>query len=308
MSWSMSEVGDLGGRQVLVTGSNTGVGYATAELLARKGASLVLACRNLDKGRAALSRLGIAAPRSKARLLQLDLASLASVRQAADTLASWGQPLDVLINNAGLMMPPLGRTTDGFETQFGTNVLGHFAFTGLVLPLLTQARSARVVWLSSVAHWVGAIDFDNLNAERRYRALPAYAQSKLADLMLAYEMQRRLQRGGHATISLAAHPGGTYSDLSRDNALLKLIIKCTSPLMQPTEDGALPSIRAAFDPAARGGEYYGPGRRGSFVGAPTRQRSCRRSHDEACAARLWRTCEDLSGVRWLNEVKEGDLR
>jgi NAD(P)-dependent dehydrogenase (short-subunit alcohol dehydrogenase family) len=282
MPWTLEQAADQTGRRILITGSNTGIGYATAVLLARKGARIVLACRNADKGRAALTRLRADVAGVDAELVPLDLANLRSVREAAAMLEAQNQPIDTLINNAGLMMPPLARTADGFELQFGTNVLGHFAFTGLVLPLLEKNPAARVVWLSSVARW------------------GAYAQSKLADLMLAYEMQRRLERGGATMISMAAHPGGTKSELSRHNALLRVINALTARVLQDAQAGAMPSVRAATDPNARGGDYYGPGGLGTMSGPATRQRSSKRSHDGAVAARLWQRCEELTGVRWLS--------
>jgi len=300
MSWTLDDAGDLRDRTILVTGSNTGIGFATARLLAGKGARIIMACRNAEKGRRALAQLKSLVPGAEASLLSLDLASLASVREAAAAVHARQHPLDGLINNAGLMMPPFSRTTDGFELQFGTNVLGHFALTGLLLPLLEQTPRSRVVWVSSIAHWSGRIDFDNLGAEKGYRSWGAYAQSKLADLMLAYQMQRRLRRSGASTIALAAHPGGTRSELSRNNALLKLVARLTSGLTQSTEDGAMPSIRAAIDSDARGGDYYGPSGFATFAGPAARQRSSRYSHDEAVAARLWQACEQLSGVRYLS--------
>ena len=300
MAWTLEQAADQTGRRILITGSNTGIGYATAELLARKGAAIILACRSAEKGQQALAKLRAQVPQIEAELLRLDLADLASVREAAETLKTRHQRLDALINNAGLRMPPLQRTADGFELQFGTNVLGHFAFTGLVLPLLEQSPAARVVWLASVAHWNGRIDFDNLNAERGYNKWRAYAQSKLADLMLAYEMQRRLQQRGSTLRSLGAHPGGTHSELARHHWLLGLIDRLTGPFMQSPAGGAMPSVRAATDRDAQGGEYYGPGGLATMSGPATRQRSSRRSHDEAVAARLWAQCETLTGVRWLS--------
>lgn len=296
MTWSMKDAGSQHGKTFLITGSNTGIGFATAKLLAGNGAQVILACRNREKGEQSLARLKAQVPSAQATLLQLDLASLTSVRQAAETINSQASRLDALINNAGVMMPPFGRTADGFETQFGTNVLGHFAFTGLLLPLLERTPQARVVWLSSIAHWVGRINFEDLNAEKGYRTWRAYAQSKLADLMLAYEMQRRLQRAGSTAMSLGAHPGGTNSDLGRHRTILKFV----SPFAQSVEAGAMPSLRAAVDAAARGGEYYGPAGIGTFKGPAERQRSSQRSHDEAVAARLWQACEALTGVRYLD--------
>lgn len=295
MSWTMNNAGSQQGKTFLVTGANAGIGHSTARQLAEKGARVVMACRSVEKGEAALRQLQAAVPGADIRLMTLDLANLASVRAFATEFLAQHDRLDVLINNAGVMMPPAGRTADNFETQFGTNVLGHFALTGLLLPLLDRTPQARVVTMSSVAHWDGKIDFANLNAEKGYRSWRAYAQSKLANLMFAYELQRRLQRSGVSTISLGAHPGGTKSDLGRHNILLKM----ASPFAQSTDAGALPSLRAAVDPDARGGEYYGPGGLGTFAGAPVKQRSSRRSHDEAVAKQLWQACEELSGTRYL---------
>lgn len=296
MVWTMQDAGSLRGKTFLVTGSNAGIGFSTVRQLAAQHARVVMACRNPQKGQAALQQLRAVLPDADASLMTLDLASLASVRAFAAEFLAQHDRLDVLINNAGVMMPPAGRTADNFETQFGTNVIGHFVLTGLLLPLLNRTAQARVVTMASVAHWDGKIDFDNLNAEQGYRSWRAYAQSKLANLMFAYELQRRLQRSGAATISLGAHPGGTRSDLGRHRFLLRLL----SPFGQSTDQGALPSLRAAVDPAARGGEYYGPGGLGTFAGPPVRQRSSRRSHDEAVAARLWQACEDLGGTRYLS--------
>lgn len=299
MSWTANDVGQQKGKTFVVTGSNTGIGFATAKVLASRGGRVVLACRSVQKGEAALVRIRQEAPGADVSLVPLDLSSLVSVRRAADTLLSQLDRLDVLINNAGLMMPPFARTEDGFEMQFGSNLLGHFALTGLLLPLLLKAPDARVVSLGSVAHWDGRIDFDNLNAEKGYGKWRAYAQSKLACIMFAYELERRLRRAGSSAISLAAHPGGTKSELQRNNALLGFLAVLSASVTQETEDGALPSLRAAVDCEARGGEYYGPSKMLTFSGPPTKQRSARRSHDEAVAARLWQACERLTGVSYL---------
>ncbi|HKY93468.1 MAG TPA: oxidoreductase [Nevskiaceae bacterium] len=297
MGWNLDAVGSQHGKTALVTGSNTGIGLATVRALARKGARVLLACRNPQKGTDALARLRTEVPDCDAALIVLDLARLASVRVAADAVLAQTDRLDLLINNAGLMMPPFSRTEDGFELQFGTNVLGHFALTGHLLPLLERTSQARVVWLSSLTHWTARIDFANLNAEKGYKDSREYGQSKLANLMLAYEMDRRLKRTGGTTLSVAAHPGFTRSELTRDLKLINLLAK---PFLQPTDDGALPSLRAALDPTVRGGEHFGPGGFAAIAGAPTRQRSSRRSQDPAVAAQLWETCEALTGVRYLD--------
>ena len=296
MSWTMDDAPDLRGRKMIVTGCNSGIGLATTRALAAKGATVVMACRNEDKGKRALDQVRAAVAGADLRLLRLDLANLASVRQFAVEVQNQIDRVDGLINNAGVMMPPLGHTDDGFETQFGTNVLGHFALTGLLLPLLERAPGARVVWLSSLAHWVGRIDFNNLNAEKGYSAWNAYAQSKLADMMLGYELNMRLQRKSSTVQSLVAHPGGTQSDLGRHNLVLRLL----SPLAQRTDTGALPSLRAALDPAAKGGEYYGPGGLGTVAGPPVRQRSSPRARNAEVSARLWTACEELTKMSFLS--------
>lgn len=293
-------ISDQHGKTILITGSNAGIGFATASILAEHGGEIIMACRNPAKAEAAAQRLRDAVPGVSLELLPLDLADLSSVRSAADTLLAAQRPIDVLINNAGLMMPPFSETRDGFELQFGTNVLGHFAFTGLILPLLQDREGARIVWLSSVAHWPGRINFNNLNAEKRYSKFGAYAQSKLADLMLAYEMQRRLARVGAKAISLAAHPGGTKSELSRNNGMLKAINVAFSRVIQETRDGAMPSVLAATDPDARGGDYYGPSKMLTFSGPAQKQGSSRYSRREDIAGQLWQVCQKLTGVSVLD--------
>ena len=297
MSWGLADVPDLTGKTVVVTGANAGIGYATAVVLARKGASVVLGCRDAQKGEKALLRLRSEVKDCVASLVALDLASLESIRDCSVTLQRQLERIDVLVNNAGVMMPPLGRTADGFETQFGTNVLGHYALTGRLLPLLRAAPAARVVTLGSVAHWRGKIDFADLNAERTYDAWKAYAQSKLANIVYAYELQRRCSGRALTISSLAAHPGGTQSDLGRHRLLLRLL----SPLAQSVQMGALPSVRAAVDPQARGGEYYGPSGLLTFSGPPARQRSSAASQDETLGRELWRVCGEMTGIRYFNE-------
>jgi NAD(P)-dependent dehydrogenase (short-subunit alcohol dehydrogenase family) len=204
--------------------------------------------------------------------------------------------IDVLINSAGVMMTPLGRTADGFELQFGTNTLGHFALTGLVLPLLNNASAARVVTLSSLGHWFGRIDFDNLGAEKWYHKTLTYAQSKLANLVFTHELQRRLERAQRTTISVGVHPGVTNSDLARHANWADFVMRVYG---QSIHDGALPSLMAAVDPRIEGGDYVGPGGFMTFKGPPTRQRSSRRSQDAALGERLWTAAQDLTGVRYL---------
>jgi NAD(P)-dependent dehydrogenase (short-subunit alcohol dehydrogenase family) len=296
MSWSTADISDQKGKTFVVTGGNTGIGFATVSALAAKRGRVILACRNLDKGNAALAAIKARQSDADVSVGQLDLASLASVRAFSERLTNELPQIDALINNAGVMMVPQGRTVDGFETQFGTNVLGHFALTGLLLPLLNKASQGRVVTLSSLAHWFGTIDFDNLGAEKGYQKLAAYAQSKLGNLVFAYELQRRLSKLGASTISIGAHPGVTQSELGRNSWYESVAL---SIFGQRTEDGALPSLMAAVDTQVHGGDYVGPGGLFAIKGAPTRQKSSEQSHAAALGAKLWEVSQVLSGVRYL---------
>lgn len=296
MGWSSADMPSQAGKRFVVTGGNTGIGLATVIALASKGAAVVLACRDADKGRAALAEVRNNVADAAVSVESLDLASLASVRAFAEGLLARGQPLDGLINNAGVMAPPLAYTEDGFESQFGTNFIGHFALTGHLLPLLNQAPAARVVSLSSLAHRFGRIDFDNLNAERGYDKIKAYSQSKLADLVFTYELQRRLARSGARTISIGAHPGVTASELSRHGWHFALLL---GNLGQTTTAGALPSLMAATAPTVRGGDYVGPGGLLAMRGAPRVQPSSAQSHDATLGGRLWEVGQKLSGVSYL---------
>jgi NAD(P)-dependent dehydrogenase (short-subunit alcohol dehydrogenase family) len=230
----------------------------------------------------------------------LDLGSLASVRAAASEIHDRHQRLDLLINNAGLMMPPYGTTSDGFEQQFGTNHLGHFALTGLLLDLLLPTAGSRVVTVSSNMHRAGRLNFADLQSAQRYRRVAAYGQSKLANLMFSYELQRRLAAAGARTSALAAHPGTAITALTRyfPPAVDRAYHAMGQPIAQQPQAGALPTLRAATDPAARGGEYYGPDGWLEFKGHPHRVSSSARSHDERAQRRLWQESERLTGVRY----------
>jgi NAD(P)-dependent dehydrogenase (short-subunit alcohol dehydrogenase family) len=291
-NWTVANAPDQTGRVAVVTGANTGLGYETAAALASRGARVVLAVRNLDKGKAAADLILRRTPGADVSLQELDLTSLASIEEAAGQLRADLDRIDLLINNAGVMMTPKGTTKDGFELQFGTNHLGHFAFTGRLLDRVLAAPGSRVVTVSSIGHRFGRIRFDDLQSERRYSRFGAYGQSKLANLLFTYELQRRL--AGTETTALAAHPGGSSSELARyvPNAL-QLAFKT---LEQSTEMGALPTLRAAIDPAVAGGEYVGPGGPFELRGYPEAVSSSRRSHDVAVQRRLWTVSEQLTGV------------
>jgi NAD(P)-dependent dehydrogenase (short-subunit alcohol dehydrogenase family) len=294
--WTTDHMQDQSGRVAVVTGANTGIGYETALALAAKGATVVLACRSEGKGREAVERLRKAGPKGELELALLDLSSLESVRAFSERQTEAHGRLDLLINNAGVMMPPPSKTADGFELQLGTNHLGHFALTGLLLDRLLETEGSRVVTVSSMAHKYGAIDFDDLHWEKReYKPMASYGQSKLANLLFTYELQRRFERDGRATLSTAAHPGWTGTDLQRHSGLFRAL----NPLfaMKPWQ-GALPTLRAAIDASVKGGEYYGPGGFMEMRGYPKRVGSTPASRDEAVAKRLWEVSEELTGVRF----------
>ena len=295
MSWSAKDIPDQSGRLAVVTGANSGIGLETARELARKGARVAMACRSEAKARAAQAAIVDEIPEARIDVWPLDLSSLESVRAFAESFHRKHEALDLLINNAGVMIPPFGRTADGFEIQFGTNHLGHFALTAQMIDLLLPTAGSRVVIVSSIAHRFGRIRFDNLNAERGYSASMAYAQSKLANLSFALELHRRLEERGLETKSVAAHPGWTYTNLQDNSALARFFSKY---LAQSAAHGALPTLRAATAPDAQGGHYYGP--RGWFElqGLPTVAYTTKKARDPAAAKTLWTASEELTSVRF----------
>ena len=299
-TWSLLDIPDLKGRVAVITGANSGTGFAAAQVLAAKGATVVLACRNEAKAQAAIQAIRALHPAAHLETLVLDLGSLASIRTAADTLLARHGRLDLLLNNAGVMVPPEGRTAEGFETQFGTNHLGHFAFTGLLLERLRATPGARIVTMSSGAHRIGRMQFEDLQFDRRYRPWPAYGQSKLANLLFTYELQRRLVQAGDPTLAVAAHPGWARTALQRTSfqgGLGKRLYGCTARfLSHDAHHGALPLLRAALDPTVEGGDYYGPGGCLEFTGAPVKVGSNDRSHRRTDQERLWQVSEQLTGV------------
>jgi NAD(P)-dependent dehydrogenase (short-subunit alcohol dehydrogenase family) len=307
--WSTAEIPDQSGRIAVVTGSNTGIGYHTAAVLAYTGAHVVLAVRNLEKGNAALARIVAADPKADVTLQELDLSSLDSVRAAAKALRSAYGRIDLLINNAGVMYTPKRLTADGFEMQFGTNHLGHFALTGLLLDNLLSVRGSRVVTVSSTGHRIrAAIHFDDLQWEHSYDRIAAYGQSKLANLLFTYELQRRLgtwalnnsEMDKEPTIATAAHPGISDTELTRNlPAVLRPAAAFLGPvLFQSAAMGALPTLRAATDPHVEGGQYYGPDGFAQQRGRPKLVSSSAQSHDEDLQRRLWTVSEELTGVTY----------
>ncbi|MFJ1575385.1 SDR family NAD(P)-dependent oxidoreductase [Streptomyces sp. NPDC088182] len=299
--WTTADIPDQTGRTAVITGANTGLGFETAAALAARGAHVVLAVRNLDKGKEAAARISARTPGAALTLQRLDLSSLDSVRTAADELRAGHERIDLLINNAGVMWTPKAVTKDGFELQLGTNHLGHFALTGLLLDRILPVPGSRIVTVSSQAHRLGAsIDFDDLQSERRYSRTGAYGQSKLANVLFTYELQRRLA-GGYATIALASHPGGAATELARDAypPVRLLFDKLIVPLVAQGPDmGALPSLRAATDPGATGGQFYGPDGLFTMRGHPKAAKSHAKSYDRATQHRLWTVSEELTGVTY----------
>ena len=297
--WSAQDIPSQSGRNAIVTGANSGLGLVTARELARAGAAVVMACRSVDKGHAAVEQVRAAVPDAQVRLEELDLANLASVRAFAERYRAAHDGLDLLINNAGVMAPPRRRTADGFELQFGTNHLGHFLLTTLLLDLMEGRQDARVVTLSSTAHKIGRIAFDNLNGDRHYFRWNAYGQSKLANLLFALELDRRLRREGSTVKSLAAHPGYAATNLQTAAPPLidRLVMKVSNAVIaQSDEMGALPTLFAATEPGLEGGTYVGPDGASEQRGHPTIVSPNRRARDEDTARRLWRVSEELTGA------------
>jgi NAD(P)-dependent dehydrogenase (short-subunit alcohol dehydrogenase family) len=303
--WTAEQIPDQSDRTAIVTGANSGLGLSTARELARHGARVILACRDMDKGAAALRTVQAAASGARAELADLDLASLASVEAFATGFASSSREagLDLLINNAGVMAPPRRQTADGFELQLGTNLLGHYALTGRLIGLMEGREDARVVTLSSNAHKMPGtrIDFEDLQSEHGYRRWSAYSQSKLGDLMFALELDRRLRASGSTIKSLAAHPGYAATNLQTAAPPLvdRLVMQVSNLLIAQSADmGALPTLYAATEPGLEGGLYVGPDSIGEFRGHPHVVSPSRAARDEPTASRLWDVCEQLTGVRF----------
>ena len=297
MAWRTEQMPDLAGRVALVTGANSGIGEPTALELARAGAHVVLGCRNLDKAQAAHGRICDVVPGASLDLVPLDLSDLSSVNACASTFREKYDRLDLLINNAGVMAPPYTRTVDGFELQLGTNHLGHFALTGQLFELWGKTPQSRVVTVSSMAHRFGAINFADLHHERRYIPWRAYGQSKVANLFFTYELQRRLDARGLEASALAAHPGWTHTNIVQHTLFF---VRWLSPVLaQSAARGAEPTLRAATDPQAVPGAYYGPSGLGETRGHPVPVRSTRYSQRTDVAERLWLQSEQLTGVQFV---------
>lgn len=295
-AWTFDNIPDQSGREVIVTGANTGIGFETALALARNGARVTLACRNIEKGQAAMERIMAQAPNAVVSNQQLDLSDLRSVEAFAARYAEQHDRLDLLLLNAGVMIPPESKTAQGFELQFGVNHLGHFALTKPLLPLLQATADSRVVVVSSIAAARGVMDFDDLQFEKRgYSPWPAYRQSKLANQLFTLELQRRLRAAGSSVLVIAAHPGWTATDLQRTSNLFRSLNRFFA--MKPPQ-GALPTLRAAVEPEATGGDYYGPDGFLQIRGYPQRIDMVKLAKNPDDAARLWEISEELTGVRY----------
>ena len=289
------------GKIAIVTGANSGLGFETALGLAQVGYKVVMASRNQEKTEKAKERIQKKVAGAALDIILLDLNELAAVRKFADEFLAKYDRLDLLVNNAGLMVPPYQKTADGFESQIGINHLGHFLLTGLLIDILNKTPGSRVVSLSSIAHKNGKIQFDDFHYEKKYSAQSAYSQSKLACLMFAYELQRRLDKKEYQVKSVAAHPGVAMTNLMQYlPSFMVKVGKVVGPLLlQPPKMGAMPTLRAALDPTVVGGEYFGPSGFGEIKGPPEQVNSTRRSRDREVASKLWTLSEKETGIKFL---------
>ena len=293
--WIEENIPDQSGKLFLVTGANSGLGYELSRALAHKGATVVMACRSPEKGEGAAAKIRGKNPKGELRVMELDLADLSSVRKFAEGFRVEYGHLNVLVNNGGVMATPYARSADGFELQFGTNHLGHFALTGLLLDRLQATPGSRVVTVSSYAHWFGWINFRDLNGEKFYYRWLAYTQSKLANLLFTYELGRRLARAGGDPTSLAAHPGSTVTQLQQYTRMFAFV---NGTIGHSPQMAALPVLYAATRPELRGGEYISPDGFLGQRGYPYVARSSPLSHNQALARRLWQVSEELTGVKY----------
>lgn len=303
--WTAASIPPQGGKLALITGANSGIGYQAALQLARAKCSVILGCRDLVKADAARRRILSAVPAAHAETLVLDLASLDSVRAAAEKFLATGQRLDLLINNAGILALPVRRVSrEGFELQLATNHLGHFALTGLLLPALVAAPAARVVTVSSIAHRGGTMDFADLQWEHGYGPWPAYRRSKLANLLFGFELQRRLERVDTKAMSVVVHPGVANTNIfaagpgQGGGVAAKIVALFLTLIAQPEAQGALPTLYAATAPEVRGGHFYGCDGYREMRGYPVEVRAETQAYDESLAAKLWKVSEELTGVQY----------
>lgn len=302
-NWTLVNIPDLTGKVILVTGGNSGLGYESVKAFSAKGAEVIMASRSIEKGEAARIEILKAYPKGNIKVKQLDLGELDSVRKFALEFTDSYKKLDVLLNNAGIMMTPYFTTKDGFEGQLGTNHLGHFALTGLLLDTLLKTPGSRIVNVASSAHRAGKMDFSNLQFEngKGYKPMKAYGRSKISNLLFTYELQRKLNTAKKDVLAVAAHPGFSNTNLGRHvegKLLFKILIPFIKNMSQDQAAGALPQIRASVDPNVKGAEYYGPDGKKEMNGYPVLVQSNDASHNLKDAARLWEKSEELTGVKF----------
>jgi len=293
--WTANNISEQSGKTIIITGANSGIGYEAARALAIKSATVIMACRNLDKGEKAAAQIQRENPKGKVILEQLDLADLNSIKKFTHRFLVDYDRLDVLINNAGVMAIPYRQTADGFEMQIGTNHLGHFALTGLLIDKLEKTPNSRIVTVSSYAHIIGRINFDDLNSEKHYQKWLAYGQSKLANLLFAYELQRRSTANSGNPISIAVHPGYAATNLQNSSSFFSLTNRF---MAQSQEMGALPTLYAATSSEIQGGEYIGPDGFLAQRGYPHKARSSKQSYKQETAQNLWEISEELTGIQF----------
>ncbi len=295
--WTKNNIPDQSGKTIIVTGANAGIGYETALTLYEAGANVILACRTQDKADETLNQIKKHTGKGSLETGILDLSSLVSVKQFAENFLQTHQQLDVLINNAGVMIPPASKTTEGWELQFGVNFIGHFALTGLLYPLIKSTPDSRIVTVSSMAYVYGKIDFDNLKSEKDYDPMREYGQSKLADIYLSLELQRRIEAVEDVVLSIAAQPGANKTELARhmNEEAYNAAVERIGGLMDPWQ-GALPSLYAAVSPEVKGGELYGPHEEGGYKGYPAQAILLPHALDEEVAKKLWNFAEVVTGV------------
>lgn len=290
------------GRVVIVTGSNIGLGYETALELAKKEATVIMACRNMDKANTAKDNILKSVPNADLMVMKLDLGDLSSVKYFSDNFLGKYDKLDILINNAGIMIPPYQLTKDGFESQFGVNHLGHFYLTGLLLDRIVATPDSRIVVLSSLAHRRGKINFDDLQSKENYSAMDAYGQSKFANIVFAIELQRRLEKAGHQTIAVAAHPGVSNTNLGQhiSRVLYYVLLPLASFMTHSPNAGAMPTLYAALNDDVKGGEYFGPTGKREMKGPAGRAKISSRAKDTEVAKKLWEVSEQLTEIKYLS--------
>ena len=294
--WNTNNISNQSGRFVIITGATSGLGKEATKILASKNATVIMAVRNVQKGEGVAAEFKKAMPNAKIEVRKLDLGSLASVKSFSEGIMAGFNHLDILINNAGVMTCPFSKTEDGFEIQMGTNHLGHFALTGLLMPLLKSTKGSRIVATSSIAHRQGNIDFEDINWEKRkYNTTKAYGDSKIANLYFTYELARKLKDDPNAPIVTAAHPGWTSTELQRHNLMFRIL----NPLFsQNVVGGVLPTLRAATDENAKAGDYFGPSGFQELKGAPIVVKSNALSYNEANAKKLWEVSEKMTGIKF----------